>query len=126
MIRLISNFLFLNLFGNLVSKLFNRVVDLPEFNSQQVKDLASRHNLRWSESEVERLMAIVGGHPYLVRVALYHISKQDLTLEDLPVNIMSETGIYSDHLRRHSDNYIIEPIWYLCDRQPLKHQSDKT
>ena len=76
-------------------------IDLPEFNPQQVKDLASRHNLNWSEQEVEKLMAIVGGHPYLVRVALYHISKQDLTLEDLPANVMSETGIYSDHLRRH-------------------------
>ncbi|MDE5098580.1 MAG: AAA-like domain-containing protein [Trichodesmium sp. St16_bin4-tuft] len=76
-------------------------IDLPEFNLQQVKDLAFRHNLNWSEQEVEKLMAIIGGHPYLVRVALYHISKQDLTLEDLPENVMSETGIYSDHLRRH-------------------------
>ncbi|NEP05538.1 MULTISPECIES: AAA-like domain-containing protein [Okeania] len=76
-------------------------IDLPEFNPQQVRDLASRHNLNWSESEVDKLMTIVGGHPYLVRVALYHISKQDLTLEDLPENVTAETGIYSDHLRRH-------------------------
>lgn len=76
-------------------------IDLPEFNAEQVQDLAARHNLNWSEQEVEKLMAIVGGHPYLVRVALYHISKQDLTLEDLPENVTSETGIYSDHLRRH-------------------------
>ena len=76
-------------------------IDLPEFDREQVRDLASRHNLNWSEQEVEKLMAIVGGHPYLVRVALYHISKQDLTLEDLPENVTSETGIYSDHLRRH-------------------------
>ncbi|NEQ36099.1 MAG: TIR domain-containing protein [Okeania sp. SIO3I5] len=75
-------------------------IDLPEFNPEQVKDLASRHNLNWSEQEVEKLMAIVGGHPYLIRVALYHISKQDLTLQDLPENVTTETGIYSDHLRR--------------------------
>ncbi len=76
-------------------------IDLPEFNQEQIQDLASRHNLNWSEQEVEKLMAIVGGHPYLIRVALYHISKQDLTLSDLPENVTSETGIYSDHLRRH-------------------------
>ncbi|MEM1171484.1 MAG: AAA-like domain-containing protein [Cyanobacteria bacterium P01_H01_bin.35] len=76
-------------------------IDLPEFDREQVQDLASRHNLNWSEQEVDKLMAIVGGHPYLVRVALYHISKQDLTLDDLPENVTSETGIYSDHLRRH-------------------------
>ncbi|MGK7920515.1 MAG: AAA-like domain-containing protein [Trichodesmium sp.] len=76
-------------------------IDLPEFNPQQVMNLAARHNLNWSEQDVNKLMAIVGGHPYLVRVALYHISKQDLTLTDLPENVTSETGIYSDHLRRH-------------------------
>jgi hypothetical protein len=28
-------------------------------------------------------MTLVGGHPYLVRVALYHIAKQDMTLDQL-------------------------------------------
>lgn len=76
-------------------------IDLPEFNQGQIQDLASRHNLNLSEQDVDKLMAIVGGHPYLVRVALYHLSQQDLTLEDLPENVTNETGIYSDHLRRH-------------------------
>ena len=75
-------------------------VDLPEFNSQQIKDLAARHNLDWSEAEVEKLMAIVGGHPYLVRVALYHISRSDLTLDELKETAIADAGIYSDHLRR--------------------------
>ncbi len=75
-------------------------VDLPEFNSQQIQDLAARHNLNWSEAEVEKLMAIVGGHPYLVRVALYHISRSDLTLNELKETAIADAGIYSDHLRR--------------------------
>ncbi|MEG4208511.1 AAA-like domain-containing protein [Microcoleus sp. S13_B4] len=75
-------------------------VDLPEFNSQQIQDLAARHNLNWSEAEVEELMAIVGGHPYLVRVALYHISRSDLTLDELKETAIADAGIYSDHLRR--------------------------
>ena len=75
-------------------------VDLPEFNSQQIQDLAARHNLNWSEAEVEKLMAIVGGHPYLVRVALYHISQSDLTLDELKETAIADAGIYSDHLRR--------------------------
>jgi serine/threonine-protein kinase len=45
-------------------------------------------------------MAIVGGHPYLVRVALYHISRSDLTLDELKETAGSDAGIYSDHLRR--------------------------
>nr|WP_246276849.1 AAA-like domain-containing protein [Microcoleus asticus] len=75
-------------------------VDLPEFNHQQIQDLAARHNLNWSEAEVEELMAIVGGHPYLVRVALYHISRADLTLDELKQTAIADAGIYSDHLRR--------------------------
>ncbi|MBD1829251.1 AAA-like domain-containing protein [Microcoleus vaginatus GB1-A2] len=75
-------------------------VDLPEFNSQQIQDLAARHNLNWSDAEVENLMAIVGGHPYLVRVALYHISRSDLALDELKETAASDAGIYSDHLRR--------------------------
>lgn len=75
-------------------------VDLPEFNAQQIQDLAVRHNLNWSHREVEKLMAIVGGHPYLVRVALYHISRSDLTLDELKETAVAEAGIYSDHLRR--------------------------
>ncbi|NJS11389.1 MAG: TIR domain-containing protein [Microcoleus sp. CSU_2_2] len=75
-------------------------VDLPEFNAQQIQDLAARHNLNWSDAEVGELMAIVGGHPYLVRVALYHISRADLTLDELKESAIADAGIYSDHLRR--------------------------
>ncbi|HLO50528.1 MAG TPA: AAA-like domain-containing protein [Kamptonema sp.] len=75
-------------------------VELPEFNSQQVEDLARRHNLNFSERDILELMAIVGGHPYLIRVALYHISRQELTLEQLKQTAVAEAGVYSDHLRR--------------------------
>ncbi len=75
-------------------------VDLPEFNAGQIQDLAARHNLNWSNAEVEKLMAIVGGHPYLVRVALYHISQSELTLDELTESAIADSGIYSDHLRR--------------------------
>ncbi|MGL5058518.1 MAG: AAA-like domain-containing protein [Microcoleus sp.] len=75
-------------------------IDLPEFDRQQILDLAGRHNLNWSEAEVGELMAIVGGHPYLVRVALYHISRSELTLDRLKETATNDAGIYSDHLRR--------------------------
>ncbi len=75
-------------------------VDLPEFNAGQIQDLAARHNLNWSNLEVDKLMAIVGGHPYLVRVALYHISQSGLTLNELKESAIADSGIYSDHLRR--------------------------
>ncbi|MFB2972451.1 AAA-like domain-containing protein [Aerosakkonema sp. BLCC-F183] len=76
-------------------------IELSEFNQQQVKDLAMRHGLNWQANHIERLMSIVGGHPYLVRLALYHIAQQQLTLDELIESAPTEAGIYGDHLRRH-------------------------
>ena len=76
-------------------------IELSEFNQQQVYDLVQRHSLNWQASQVDKLMSIVGGHPYLVRVALYHIAQQQLTLDELLKIAPTEAGIYGDHLRRH-------------------------
>lgn len=76
-------------------------IELSEFSQQQVCDLAIRHGLNWQASQLNKLMSIVGGHPYLVRLALYHIAQQQLTLEELAVIAPTEAGIYGDHLRRH-------------------------
>lgn len=74
---------------------------LPEFTADQVLTLAKRHGLTWSNEQVTELMKLLGGHPFLTRVALYHIAQQDLTLEQLLVEAPTEASIYDDHLRRH-------------------------
>lgn len=76
-------------------------IELPEFNREQVMELARRHGLDGSMETVESLVRLVGGHPYLVRLALYHIARQDMTFEDIQQTASTEAGIYSDHLRRH-------------------------
>ncbi len=76
-------------------------IELPEFSLQQVQELARRHGLNWNTTQVEQLMAMVGGHPYLVRVALYRIARADNTLEQLLQTAPTEAGLYGDHLRRH-------------------------
>jgi hypothetical protein len=76
-------------------------IDLPEFNSEQVQELAQRHGLAWEATEVEQLMAMVGGHPYLVRLALYHIARKEITLTELLATAPTDAGLYNDHLRRH-------------------------
>lgn len=76
-------------------------IELSEFSTQQVQDLTQRHGLNWHSNQVEQLMSIVGGHPYLVRVALYHIAQQEITLTQLLDIASTEAGLYGDHLRRH-------------------------
>jgi serine/threonine-protein kinase len=76
-------------------------IELPELNQSQVRDLVRRHSLNWSEKQLEQLMAMMGGHPYLVRVALYQIARGKITLEKLLQVAPTEEGPYYDHLRRH-------------------------
>ena len=88
---------------NINSSPFNvgLAVDLAEFTSSQVLDLATRHGLNWETEEVEQLMTMVGGHPYLVRLSLYHIAQRDLTLPELLAEAPTDTGLFGEHLRRH-------------------------
>ena len=87
-------------------------VELQEFSPQQVQDLVGRHNgLNWTTAQVKKLMDMVGGHPYLVRLALYYIQRHDITLEELLQTAPTEAGIYSDHLRRH--------LWHLKQHPEL-------
>jgi hypothetical protein len=74
-------------------------VELEEFNRQQVEDLAQRHQIKESNVLTEKLMSMVGGHPYLVRLAMYYIAAGKITLEDLLDSATTEAGIYSNHLR---------------------------
>lgn len=76
-------------------------IELPEFQPAMTLELAQRHGLAWGTPEVEQLMEMVGGHPYLVRLALYHIARSEMTLEQVLETAPTDAGLYSDHLRRH-------------------------
>lgn len=76
------------------SSLITRVVT-------QGQSLAQLHGLDWGKAQVAELMKMVGGHPYLVRLALYEVGSGRLTLGQLLQQAATEAGIYSNHLRRH-------------------------
>ena len=78
-------------------------IQLPELTSEQVMELANRHGLSWGTSECKALMRFVGGHPHLVRLAMYHIANQETTLTQLIHNSATDSGIYGHHLRHHWD-----------------------
>lgn len=54
-------------------------LELKEFTSHQVSDLAQCYGLNLSESELSKLMKISGGHPFLVQQSLYHLARQNST-----------------------------------------------
>jgi AAA-like domain len=80
-------------------------IELRSLSLEQVQDLAGRYGLDWSAQAVEQLMALVGGHPYLVQMAFYHLWHQDVTFEQLLQTAATASGIYSDHLQNQ--------LWHL-------------
>ncbi|KAF3884901.1 MULTISPECIES: AAA-like domain-containing protein [Nostocales] len=75
---------------------------LPEFTQQQVQELAQRYGLNWnSGKEARNLMSLIGGHPALVRIALYYICCQGMALDDLLAEALANGGVYQHHLWQH-------------------------
>ncbi|HIK49871.1 MAG TPA: AAA-like domain-containing protein [Oscillatoriales cyanobacterium M59_W2019_021] len=81
-----------------------RPIQLPEFSPAQVAELVKRHGLSIVEDDpdgqqLQSLLDLLGGHPYLVRLALYHLCHQDVSLEQLLLEAPTQAGIYGDRLR---------------------------
>jgi hypothetical protein len=79
-------------------------VELTEFSQPNILELASRHQLSWGTDEVVELMGMVGGYPYLVRKALYHLNDSNISLADILQNAATDVGIYRQYLQDHWAN----------------------
>jgi hypothetical protein len=75
-------------------------IELLEFNVSQIFKLATIYSLDWHQSQIEKLMAMVGGHPYLISLALYAIATGRLSLDQVLLEAATETGIYKAHLHQ--------------------------
>ncbi len=85
-------------------------IHLDSFSAVEVQNLAQRYGLDWEDGkETKQLMAMVGGHPALVHLAIYHLSGGELTMKELIETAPTATGIYSHHLQRH---------WAILETQP--------
>ena len=75
-------------------------INLVDFTPAQVTNLAVKHGIK-DETVVQSLISLVGGHPYLIRLALYHLVRENLPLEKLLAQATTDSGIYREHLQRH-------------------------
>lgn len=76
-------------------------VELRDFSPEEIADLAGRHRLNLTSRQLEDLRALIGGHPYLVRLAFDRLARGDTSLEMLLENAATDAGIYQGHLLRH-------------------------
>ncbi|HIK04331.1 MAG TPA: AAA-like domain-containing protein [Trichormus sp. M33_DOE_039] len=75
------------------------VFELIEFTTEQIQNLVQLHRLDYNQNQVQQLMSLIGGHPYLIRLALYHLALGQ-TLENFLQTAPTNAGIYEEHLRQ--------------------------
>jgi serine/threonine protein kinase len=73
---------------------------LEDFDEAQVHDLNQRHGLPVSDSDFPQLLGLLGGQPYLTRKALYTLTVEQLTWDNLIEVAPLDHGPFGDHLRR--------------------------
>ena len=102
------------LIENLNQSPFNvgQVIELVDFTPEQVADLNRRHDRPLNPGEERQLMALLGGHPYLVRQALYLVASQRLSPTELFTDATADRGPFGNHLRYH--------LFRLHDKQELR------
>ncbi|WP_088239485.1 AAA-like domain-containing protein [Calothrix rhizosoleniae] len=77
-----------------------QVIELEDFTLEQVSDLNQRHSSPFDSSAEMKLMALLNGHPYLTRKALYLVASGQITVTEFFNNATSTRGAFGDHLRR--------------------------
>jgi len=76
-------------------------IELPDFTLEQVFTLARKYETNLEQEELQKLMNMVGGNPYLLQKAIYAITQERLSIANFEQTATTEAGIYGDHLRGH-------------------------
>jgi hypothetical protein len=88
------------------------LITLSAFTPEQVQELAVRYGLTPPETYASELVRLVGGNPYLTQLALFHLSQQKVTLDQLLETVTTPDSIFDSHLRQQ--------LGYLEDHPELK------
>lgn len=76
-------------------------VDLTDFTPNQITKLNQLHGSPLQTTEIQQLIEMLNGHPYLTRKALYAVVTQQMTASALLSQQDHDAGPFGDHLRNH-------------------------
>jgi len=98
------------------------VLPLDDFLPEQVARLNALHPRPLDNADIQRLHALVGGHPYLTRKALYMVasSAPTCTVDELVARATEDSGPFGDHLRYYLLRLQGKPELILALRQTIE------
>lgn len=77
------------------------VIELADFVPEQVATLNRLHGSPLNSSQLQQLIRLLNGHPYLVRRALYLLASNHLSPTEFFSLASDDRGPFGDHLRHH-------------------------
>jgi transcriptional regulator with XRE-family HTH domain len=76
-------------------------IEIDEFRADSIELLATKHQLNWTQLEIDRLMELIGGHPFLVRLVMFEAASKSIDLTTAIATASSRGGIFDKyHLSR--------------------------
>lgn len=99
------------------------VLKLDDFTESQVWKLNELHNFPFTDNDLHKLRGWIGGHPYLVRQALYAVATGLYTPERFINLISHKDGPFGDHLKQHLLNLLQNPELVKAMKRLLKSQA---
>ena len=73
---------------------------LKEFDHVQINELLKQYKLKLDTDDIDKIKALICGHPYLIQLTFQHLSNRAENLDDILKKATTESGIYSDFLRQ--------------------------
>lgn len=98
-------------------------IRLADFNFDQVEELNLKQGspLKTGD-EIQQLLSLLGGQPFLVRLVLYLLATNRWSLAALQNLMTNDFGPFGDHLRRFIWGLQRNPALKESLRQTLRHQ----
>lgn len=92
-------------------------VTLSDFTRSEVEELNQRHGSPLSSSQINELMKLLAGHPFLTRLSLYLIAMNQISFERLCAQALAQDGPFGDHLQH---------FWKILQEEPVLRATIKT
>ena len=103
-------------------------IRLHDFTLPEVAELNRRHESPLNQAQLSALVDLLGGHPFLTRLALYKLATDGYDFDTLRTNATSDTGPFAQHLRHFWQKILDMPqikpsLSQICRHQ--RHPEDK-
>ncbi|MGK7926424.1 MAG: AAA-like domain-containing protein [Spirulina sp.] len=98
------------------------ILDVLPFNATQIRELASYHRLYLSSIESDRLHALLGGFPDLVRQILYYAVRNNRRGSELLSDLVTDGGSLSDRLSKKLHWLSSQPDLLVAYRQVVNSE----